>query len=302
MDLEVKLTYLKKELIRIDLLLASLLNVTRSYIAKLIKQNLIYVNNELVTKPGFMIKFKNEISVFKKPKEDNHLDLKLSFSIIYEDEYLMVVNKPRGLLSHATSFAETDHLVNQIKQYYLQKQYQLNDLISLRNGLVHRLDKDTAGLLLVAKRRDVFNLLKNDIDTKQTKRFYYALVKNPFSNMNHIKINLPLAHNNKDTKMIIDKNGKEAITIVKPIINLKNYSLVECELLTGRTHQIRAHLSAINHPIYNDPLYGQKIDETGQYLFAHKLVFIHPISKKVMEFDLGQDKILQEKMKELEHE
>lgn len=302
MDLEVKLTYLKKELIRIDLLLASLLNVTRSYIAKLIKQNLIYVNNELVTKPGFMVKFKNEISVFKKPKEDNRLDLKLSFSIIYEDEYLMVVNKPRGLLSHATSFAETDHLVNQIKQYYLQKQYQLNDLISLRNGLVHRLDKDTAGLLLVAKRRDVFNLLKNDIDTKQTKRFYYALVKNPFSNMNSIKINLPLAHNNKDTKMIIDKNGKEAITIVKPIINLKNYSLVECELLTGRTHQIRAHLSAINHPIYNDPLYGQKIDETGQYLFAHKLVFIHPISKKVMEFDLGQDKILQEKMKELEHE
>ena len=133
------------------------------------------------------------------------------------------------------SFNETNTLVDQLGQYYLNKGYQLSALKDLRNGLVHRLDKDTSGLLLVAKNIDVFNALKQGIETKTIKRYYYAFVCNKFAdNVNQFTIDLPLDHLPNSTKVAVSYGGKSAITKVKVLTNYDKYSLVECELLTGK--------------------------------------------------------------------
>lgn len=212
----------------------------------------------------------------------------------------MIVNKPKGLICHESSFHEENTLVKQIALYYKTKNYRFNGLKDMRYGLVHRLDKQTSGLLIVAKNRDVFNEIKKNLENKEIKKYYYALVLNSFKNENtNFLIDLPISHNNTSTKMIINKDGKPAQTLVKVLENFNNYSLVECDLLTGRTHQIRVHLSAINHPIYNDELYGNKINDDGQYLFAHRIELIHPITKKQMIFEIGKDNLLLNKIKEI---
>ena len=212
----------------------------------------------------------------------------------------MVINKPRGLLCHKTSFNETNTLVDQLGQYYLQQGYKLDNLKDLRNGLVHRLDKDTSGLLLVAKNIDVFNTLKQGIEAKAIKRYYYALVCNKFAdNVKEFKIDLPLDHLPNSTKVGVSASGKSAITKIKVLHNYQDYSLVECELFTGRTHQIRVHLSAINHPLYNDPLYGVKVNDDGQYLSAYKLTFTHPITKQELCFSIPLDPIIENKIRKL---
>lgn len=217
----------------------------------------------------------------------------------------MVINKPKNLLCHKTSFNETDTLIDELNQYYLNQNYCLNNLKDLRNGLVHRLDKDTNGLLLVAKNIDVFNHLKKDLETNKITKLYYALVKNAFSkDIKEFSINLPLNHIKDCTKIKVDKNGKEAITKVKVLQNFKNASLVQCNLLTGRTHQIRVHLSAINHPILNDPLYNsdQIEDDNYQYLMAYKIQFNHPITNKFMEFELDLTDLFKNKISILKKE
>ncbi|MBR4486714.1 RluA family pseudouridine synthase, partial [bacterium] len=277
----------------------------RSFISKLIKDNLVYVNESLITKPGYLIKQNDLITVHEKQENINETNnnLEIRFEIIYEDEYLMVINKPKNLLCHKTKFNETDTLVDELKQYYLNKNYCLNNLKDLRNGLVHRLDKDTNGLLLVAKNIDVFNSLKNDLENNKIQKLYYAIVKNNFDNdLKEFTINLPLDHIKDSIKVKVDKNGKEAITKIKVLKNFKNYSFIECNLLTGRTHQIRVHLSAINHPILNDPLYNTDPveDDTYQYLIAYKLQFIHPVTKKLMQFEIELTDLFKNKMKILQ--
>ncbi len=295
--------YLLEKKVRIDKYLTDVLNITRSYVNVLINHKLIYVNEQLVTKPGWLLKTNDEIILYEEEIKKTNNNLTITFKIIYEDEYLMVIYKPKGLLCHPTSFLETDTLINQLQQYYLNMNYQLNLLNEMRNGLVHRLDKDTSGLLLIAKQRDVFNKLKIDIETKKTKRFYYAIVLNKFfDDTKQFQINLPIDHTSSSTKMKISKSGKEAITNVRVIKNFKNTSLVECELLTGRTHQIRIHLASINHPIYNDALYGNKINALGQYLMAYKIIFNHPVYNKIMQFEIKIDDWMQEKINEDEKE
>ena len=289
---------------RIDNYLKEELNVTRSFINNLIKQNLIYVNENLITKPGYLIKQNDLITVYQKQQDITKTNkLQIRFEVIYEDEYLMVINKPKNLLCHKTKFNETDTLVDELKQYYLNKNYQLNNLKDIRNGLVHRLDKDTNGLLLVAKNIDVFNALKKDLENNKIQKQYYAVVKNSFeNNIKEFTINLPLDHIKDSIKIKVDKNGKEAITEVKVLQNFQNYSLIQCNLLTGRTHQIRVHLSAINHPILNDPLYNTDPieDETYQYLMAYELQFIHPVTKKLMQFEIELTDLFKNKIKMLQ--
>ena len=286
--------------IRLDEYLSSCLKITRSFALNLIKDNLVLVNNQVATKQGLKLSCKDEIIVYNQEIKNSIQSLPVQFEVIYEDEYLMVINKPRGLLCHPTSFNETNTLVAQLGQYYLAKGYKLDSLKDLRNGLVHRLDKDTSGLLLVAKNIDVFNALKKGIETKAIKRYYYALVCNKFAdNVQSFSIDLPLDHLPNSTKVGISYNGKVAITKVKVLHNYEAYSLIECELLTGRTHQIRAHLSAIHHPLYNDPLYGNKINDNGQYLSAYKLTFVHPITNQELCFSIPLDPIIKNKITEL---
>ena len=294
--------FVEHDKIRLDEYLSSCLNITRSFALNLIKDNLVLLNNAVVTKQGTKLSFKDTIIVYKKENKVVAKDIPIQFEVIYEDEDLMVVNKPRGLLCHQTSFNETNTLVDQLGQYYLQQGYQLDNLKDLRNGLVHRLDKDTSGLLLVAKNIDVFNALKQGIETKAIKRYYYALVCNKFAdNVKEFSIDLPLDHLPNSTKVGVSASGKVAITKIKVLNNYQDYSLIECELLTGRTHQIRVHLSAINHPLYNDPLYGVKVNDDGQYLSAYKLTFTHPISKKELCFTIPLDPIIKNKITELNH-
>ena len=286
--------------VRLDEYLSSCLKITRSFALNLIKDDLVLVNQGIVTKQGCKLSTHDEIIVYEKENKVVKTSLPIQFQVIYEDQYLMVINKPRGLLCHKTSFNETNTLVDQLGQYYLQQNYQLNNLKDLRNGLVHRLDKDTSGLLLVAKNIDVFNALKQGIETKAIKRYYYALVCNKFvDNVSKFIIDLPLDHLPNSTKVAVSYDGKQAITKIKVLNNYKNSALVECELLTGRTHQIRAHLSAINHPLYNDPLYGTKINDWGQYLSAYKLTFTHPITNQELCFTISLDPIIKQKITEL---
>lgn len=298
--------YNDKQKIRIDHYLKQVLNITRSFVCNLIKDKLVFVNNILINKPGYLIKENDLITVYEKSYEIvKNQKLKIRFDVIYEDEYLMVINKPKNLLCHKTNFNENDTLIDELNQYYLNQHYSLNNLKDLRNGLVHRLDKDTNGLLLVAKNIDVFNHLKKDLEANKITKLYYALVKNAFSkDIKEFSINLPLNHIKNSTKIKVDKNGKEAITKVKVLQNFKNASLVQCNLLTGRTHQIRVHLSAINHPILNDPLYNtdQIEDDNYQYLMAYKIQFNHPITNKFMEFELDLTDLFKNKINTLKKE
>ena len=292
--------YVDHNKIRLDEYLSGCLNITRSFALNLIKDNLVLINNEIAVKQGTKLSFKDTIIVNKKENKVNNKDLPIQFQVIYEDDYLMVINKSRGLLCHQTSFNETNTLVDQLGQYYLHQGYKFDNLKDLRNGLVHRLDKDTSGLLLVAKNIDVFNALKQGIETKAIKRYYYALVCNKFAdNVKEFSIDLPLDHLPNSTKVGVSAGGKKAITKIKVLHNYHDYSLVECELLTGRTHQIRVHLSAINHPLYNDPLYGVKVNDDGQYLSAYKLTFLHPITKQELCFEIPLDSIIENKIRKL---
>lgn len=176
-------------------------------------------------------------------------------NIIYEDNYLLVVNKEKGLLVHKTTFNEKKTLVS-----LLQNKIKVDEFVDKnRPGIIQRLDKYTNGLLVVAKNKFVAEKLSNQIRKKEMKRKYAAIVHNNIKN-DEIIIDAPLMRNKKSktTKMMvsIDKKAKNSITKVKVIEHFKNSSYIECELLTGRTHQIRAHLSYINHPIFNDSLYG----------------------------------------------
>lgn len=287
---------------RLDLFLSSELNTTRSHINSLVKNKLITVNYNLINKPGTLLKNNDEIIISTNDmnSRNGNNELEIKFNVIYEDDWLMVINKPKGLISHESSFHEKDTLLKEINQYYINNNYDYNQLKDVRSGLLHRLDKKTGGLVLIAKKRDIFNILKKDLEAKEIKRFYYALVVNSFNNdLKNFKIDLPLAHNNSTTKMVVSDKGKNAVTLIKILNNYKNYALVECELLTGRTHQIRAHLSAINHPIYDDEVYGKKVDDFGQYLFAYKIKLIHPVTKKKMEFELPKPEWLETKIKEI---
>ncbi len=190
--------------------------------------------------------------------------------IIYEDNYLLVVNKEKGLLVHKTTFNEKETLVS-----LLQNKIKIDEFVDKkRPGIIHRLDKYTNGLLVVAKNKFIAEKLSDQIMKKKMKRKYVAIVHNNIKN-DEIIIDAPLMRNKKckTTKMMVssDKKAKNSITKVKVIEHFKDSCYVECELLTGRTHQIRTHLSYINHPIFNDSLYGHDdgYKNYGQFLTSH---------------------------------
>ena len=233
------------------------------------------------------------IEVVKESKQkrgiSNLESSKINMRIIFEDDNIIVVNKPKGILVHPTTYKEKDTLIDALKSKIKVAEFEDQN----RPGIVQRLDKDTDGLMVVAKNKktadELIKQMQNNIFIKK----YYAIVHNDFED-DEILINAPIIRSSKNTtKMVVsdDPKAKDAKTKVYVIEHFKNAAFVECELLTGRTHQIRVHMNYIHHPIYNDPLYGHDdgFGKYGQFLTSHYLQFINPTTNKLIEFKIEPD-------------
>lgn len=280
--LEIKVNEEDKGL-RIDSFLADSSDLSRSQIQKLIEEGRVLVNNETTVSrykvnPGDFItaEYLEQTPTDIKPKD-------IALDIVYEDEDLIVINKPKGLVVHPAAGNYDNTLVNALL-YHCKELSDINGYY--RPGIVHRIDKDTSGLLVCAKNNAAHAALSAQLQDKTCFRKYYAIVNGIIDNNEGI-INAPIGRSSKDRQKmeVTDKNSKEAITEFKVLQRLSSTCLVECELKTGRTHQIRVHMAFIKHPVLNDPKYSKKtIDETGQYLHAYYLSFIHPKTNERMEF------------------
>lgn len=257
---------------------------SRSFVQNLIKNGYVTVN-ELKVKTGYALKAHDVVS-YELP-ETKTLDIKavdLSLDIVYEDDDLMVINKPQGLVVHPASSYHEPTLVHGL----LFQADQLSSINGIaRPGIVHRIDKDTSGLLVVAKNDATHQALSADLSKHLIKRRYLALV---YGHVTEEKgtIDLPIQRHPKNRlKMAVIEGGKRAVTHFKVIERFNGYTLLSCDLETGRTHQIRVHLSYIHHPIVGDPLYGPKdvLGDQGQFLHATELNFFHPTKKEHMTFN-----------------
>lgn len=266
------------ENIRIDQYLTKKLDLSRSKVQKMIKDDLVFVNEKNVNN-SYLVQENDLIDIKESTKEENVVtatDIKID--IVYEDEYLIVVNKQSGLVVHPSVGHHDDTLVNA-----LMNKFKLSNVDSERPGIVHRIDKDTSGLMLVAKDDKTHELLSEMIKDKKVERIYWAII-NGVINHDTGTIDAPIGRDstNRQRMTVTDKLSKDAITHFRVLKRFKDKTLVECKLETGRTHQIRVHFKYIKHPIYGDPVYGKVIngEEFGQYLHSKSIKFIHPITNK----------------------
>ena len=280
-------TYVSNEQIRLDLFLAKETGASRSNIKTVVESDGVFVNGVLRKKSGFELKEGDEVE-FTLP-EPKTLDVEpndeIKLNIVYEDEHFAVINKPQGMVVHpASSYTKNDTLVNALLAD-LDKLSSINGVI--RPGIVHRLDKDTSGLIVVAKTDEAHKSLASQIEKKTARRIYFGLCDGNFKEDNGT-IDAPIARNKRDRKkMGIDPDGRRAVTHYTVLERFGKYTLVRFELETGRTHQIRVHSSHIHHPIVGDEVYGGStgLYKNGQLLHARQLVLTHPISGERMTFE-----------------
>lgn len=283
--------------IRIDKYLIKVLNLSRTKIQELIKNKKILVNDEPI-KNSYIVRIDDEIKIEDIVREQiDIVPVKMDLDIVYEDEYLMVINKPSGLVVHPASGHYNDTLVNGI-MYYLNLKDDEN-----RAGIVHRLDKDTSGLLLVAKDEKTLLYLSEELKKRNVTRIYTALVSGVILHDTGT-IDAPIGRDpdNRQKMTVTEINSKDAITHFKVLKRFKNTTLIECKLETGRTHQIRVHMNYIKHSIVNDSIYGKKGTNYGQMLHASKIGFIHPKTEKYMEFEVKPEKKFKDILKTYEEE
>lgn len=259
---------------------------SRTFIQDLVKKGLVKVNNE-VKKPKYLVQNGDHITVkIPESKKTEIKPEKISLDIIYEDENIAIVNKPQGMVVHPSKDNYSNTLVNSLLYYFKN----LSDIAgSVRPGIVHRLDKDTSGLLIIAKDNYSHEKLSYQFKKRTVKRVYYALVHGNID-LDNQTIKTPFGRNSMDrTKMAVkQESNREAITYLKTLERYEDYTLVEVELETGRMHQIRVHMSYINHPVVGDVKYNNRKNEfgiKGQLLHAKKIGFVHPTKDIYMEFD-----------------
>ena len=266
--------------VRIDVYLSKLLDVSRSKIGKLE----LKVNDKNV-KSSYIVKENDVIDIPVLTEEEIKAEPeKLNLDIVYEDDDVIVVNKPNGMVVHP-AIGNTKHTLVNGLLYHSKELSKKNG--EFRPGIVHRIDAYTTGLLMIAKNDKAHEFLAKQLSEKTTHRKYIALVWGVINNDTGT-IDAPIGRDINDRKkMSITADGKEAITHFKVLERYKTATLIELKLETGRTHQIRVHMNYINHPVVNDPVYGKRklIDNTGQCLHAKELGFIHPKTKKYMEFN-----------------
>lgn len=269
---------------RIDKYLSSKLDdsFSRAKIQKLIDEELILVNDKVI-KSSYKVSNGDVILITDKEEDMSVKPEKMDIDIVYEDDDVMVINKKSGIVVHPAPGNYSGTLVNGLM--YLSKDLShVNG--EFRPGIVHRIDKDTSGLLIVAKNDKAHRILAEELKEKKIKRKYIALVSGV---INHDvgEIDAPIGRDPSDRKKmcVTSTNSKDAITHFRVLERYKNASLIECELETGRTHQIRVHMKYIDHPVINDPVYGKSNHgEFGQLLHAKEITFTHPTTKEVMTF------------------
>lgn len=272
-----------EELVRLDTFLTSKLDETRSNISKHIKDGTIKVNGNIV-KSGYLLK-SWDIIEYEEWCETSDIEAEdIPLDIYYEDDDIIVVNKRSGMVVHPGNGNYSGTLANALM-------FHTNSLSDIngkdRPGIVHRIDKDTSGLLLVSKTNEAHRVLSENFKEHKIKRKYVALVSGVIDEDNG-KIVAPIGRSDSDRKKmcVTDKNSKEAITNFTVLERYKNATLVECVLETGRTHQIRVHMAYIKHPVVNDPVYSNNIiNDYGQMLHAKYIGFNHPITGEFLEFE-----------------
>ena len=284
---------------RLDTYLAEKLELSRSKIQKLIKEDLVTVNGKNVN-GSYQVKLNDEIEV----NDDLDYEMKVDpenipLDIIYEDEDLLVINKPSGMVVHPAAGHYTGTLVNALLYHF-----NIESKDKIRPGIVHRLDKDTSGVMLVAKNEWTHERLSDMISKKEVKRHYLAIV-NGLIKHDTGTIDAPIGRdpNNRQQMTVTDINAKDAITHFRVLKQYKENTLLECILETGRTHQIRVHLAYIGYPVNNDPTYcKKKATDFGQMLHSKYIEFNHPRTNKLLSFTVEPPKEFQDKINELEGE
>lgn len=269
---------------RIDKVLSSLDNtLSRVRIQKLIQEEKIRVNGQFV-KASYKVSLGDKIEIEEgEPKEIGLKAQNIPIAVLYEDDAIIVVNKPKGMVVHPADGNPDGTLVNALMAHCKGSLSGIGG--EIRPGIVHRLDKDTSGVLVVAKNDEAHALLSNQIKNREMEKTYLALVKGSIPE-EEATINMPIARSKKDRKkMDVDKNGKEAITHFKVLERALEYTFLEVKIETGRTHQIRVHLSHIGYPIVGDTVYSNGKNPfgiEGQMLHAKSLKFRHPVTEKEM--------------------
>ena len=271
-----------EENVRIDKYLASKTDYSRETITKMLAEEYILVNGKSI-KASYKVKVGDVILIKDGFVKEMSLEAtKMEIDIVYEDEYLMVINKDSGVVVHPGAGNSNDTLVNGLLYYNKT----LSKGEEFRPGIVHRLDKDTSGLMIVAKDDKAHELLADDFKNKRIHREYIALLDGVFPQKKAI-IDAPIGRSKQYfDKMEVCKDGKKAITNLEVIKKYKDYTLVKLVLETGRTHQIRVHLAYIGNTVHNDPVYSNKVcTDFGQFLHSAYLKFKHPITGEVLEFN-----------------
>ena len=287
--------------IRIDKYLSSNTSYSRNTILGMIENGYILVNN-VVVKPSYKLKLKDNIFIKDGYIKDVTVEKKdIPLDIVYEDNDIIIINKPSGLVVHPGNGNYNNTLVNGLL-YYTDNLSNNNGLE--RVGIVHRIDKDTSGLILACKNNKAHEVMALEFKNHTIKRTYIALLEGVLPH-NKVSVDAPIGRdvNNRLKMAVTNKNSKNAITHIEVIKRYKNYTLVKCLLETGRTHQIRVHTKYIGYPVFNDPVYSNKpCTEFGQFLHSYSMEFNHPITKKHLYFECPLPKEFQDFLNKLEIE
>ena len=277
--------------IRLDTYLTQVLNnFSRSKIQSLIKNKLVKINGQ-DKKSSYILRDGDKIE-FELPPDDivKIQPQNIPLNIVWEDENMLVVNKPAGMLTHPTPLEKENTLVNALLFKYGENLSDLNG--EFRRGIVHRLDRNTSGLLMVAKNNKTHEYLAAHIKARNITKKYRTIVNGNYEK-DEDTINLPIGRNPKQPhKMAVIEGGKDSVTLVKVIERFKDYTYLDLTLVTGRTHQIRVHLSYLHHPVFNDTLYGAKQEKTTtseQVLQSYFLRFTKPFSDEIIELEIEPD-------------
>ncbi len=305
--IKIKIKNIKKSK-RLDLNIKNFIKkYSRNKIINLIKNKYVKINNKIITKPSKKIKNK-DIIIIKYKKKKRYIPSKISLNIVYEDKYLIIINKKNNIIVHPGAGNTKNTILNSIIYYYPKIYKKIP-----RCGIIHRLDKNTTGLLIISKKIEVYNKLINYMKKRKISRIYKTIVFGKI-NKNGI-INIPISRNKyKRTIMSVNKKGKKAITYYKIIKKFSFCTFIKVILCTGRTHQIRVHMNYINHPIIGEKIYTnknikkykipynvkKKIKKLNrQALHAYLIKFKHPINKKKIKIKIKLPKDIKKLLDEI---